>query len=510
VGRLGESVSTVPTSHRGRELPSPWTCVAPTPGGARPWDGWDRAAFGVACAIGLWVFAVKLKAFVELSFTSDLFVSVQLARSWLEGRLLEDNCFGRHLAIHTYFFLLPLGLLAKPLGAPGLFVALGAGIGASSFLAHRILRLLGVGGRTALVAGFALVSLPVSVWTFADGYGFHVELMLPPLALGFFYALLRRSLGGALAMALLVSSVKEEAPLIVGIIAVMVIVETRIADRAWHRPALASLALAGVLLPILLAILRAQPHGPYTVNHFAILESATAGRIHGVSSLAGFAATNLLAWCRFGIERRWPLLFFVATLGTLLLRPWYAPLGLVTTGVAWLLQVDLLWAPRFASGLAFSWCVILLGLASLVRATGRPPRTPGSKLALATGVAVVSLVGQLHFVRQARDPLDLHLFRPSPYTGAERSQADRLFAVYRREGRATEPVAASPYLFRYAHDRNLYWLDRLAGRPRPIWILQDGSWTFTDFGLAAADYAVVGRDGRFTLLKRAVNRGSEP
>jgi hypothetical protein len=62
---------------------------------------------------------------------------------------------------------------------------------------------------------------------------------------------------------------------------------------------------------------------------------------------------------------------------------------------------------------------------------------------------------------------------------------------------------ASPLLFRYAHDRNLFWLDRLKGRPQPIWILQDGEWNFTDFGLPAADYVVVGRSGRFVLLKRA-------
>lgn len=491
-------------------MPSLWISAAPAPGPPRPWDRWDRAALGVAGAIAIWVFAVKLKGFLDLSFTSDLFVSVQLARSWLEGHLLQDNCFGRHLEIHTYFFLLPLGLLAKPLGAPGLFIALAAGVGASSFLAHRILRLLGVDGRIALIAGVALVSLPESVWLFGDGYGFHVELMLPPLALGFLYALLRRRLGPSLVMALLVASVKEEAPLVVAIIAVMVIVETRLADGTWHRPAFASLGLAVVTLPLLIAIERAQPHGAYAVNHFSILHDATGGSIRGVSSLIQFAVANLRAWCRFAIEGHWPLLFFFATLGTLLIRPWYVPLAFLTTGVAWLLQSELLWAPRFASPLTFSWCVILFGFASLVRALGAAPRTGartgGRKLAvaLAASLAAISVVGQLRFTLAARDSLDLHLFRPSHYTDAERSQADRLFAIYRREGRATDPVAASPYLFRYAHDRNLYWLDRLEGRPRPIWILQDGDWPFTNFGLAAADYTVVGHDGRFTLLKRAV------
>src|SRR6266403_5695534 len=78
-------------------------------------DRWDFAALAVAVLSAIWVFALKLKTFYDLGYTSDLFVSVQLARSWLEGRgLLHDNCFGNHLAIHTYFLLLPLGLIAKP------------------------------------------------------------------------------------------------------------------------------------------------------------------------------------------------------------------------------------------------------------------------------------------------------------------------------------------------------------------------------------------------------------
>jgi hypothetical protein len=72
-------------------------------------------------------------------------------------------------------------------------------------------------------------------------------------------------------------------------------------------------------------------------------------------------------------------------------------------------------------------------------------------------------------------------------------------------------------LFRYAHDRNLFWLDRLHGRPAPIWILSDGS---PNFGysqlhiegdvvfdgenrpmLNIKDYTVVDHRGRFTLLR---------
>src|SRR4029077_1672951 len=107
------------------------------------WDRWDFMALVVGIFILIWVFALKLKAFYDLGYSSDLFVSVQLARSWLDGRgLLHDNCFGNVLASHTYFLLVPLGLVAKPFGAPGLLFVLAAASGAVYFWAARVLRLL--------------------------------------------------------------------------------------------------------------------------------------------------------------------------------------------------------------------------------------------------------------------------------------------------------------------------------------------------------------------------------
>src|SRR5438876_12440824 len=98
------------------------------------WDRWDFVALALAMFIAIWVFALKLKTFYDLGYTSDLFVSVQLARSWLEGRrLFASNCFGNMLAMHTYFLLVPLGLVAKPLGAPGLLFVLAASVGGAYF-----------------------------------------------------------------------------------------------------------------------------------------------------------------------------------------------------------------------------------------------------------------------------------------------------------------------------------------------------------------------------------------
>jgi hypothetical protein len=90
------------------------------------WDRWDCIALAVSAMVAFWVFALKLETFYDLGYSGDLFLSVQAARSWLEGkRLLQENCFGNVLVIHTYFLLLPFGLMAKPFGAPGLLHSFG-------------------------------------------------------------------------------------------------------------------------------------------------------------------------------------------------------------------------------------------------------------------------------------------------------------------------------------------------------------------------------------------------
>jgi hypothetical protein len=97
------------------------------------WDRWDLVALAIALFIFVWVFALKLKTFYDLGYSSDLFMQVQDARSWLEGRgLLQDNFSGNVLATHTHFLLVPLGLIAKPFGAPGLLFVLAAFVGATS------------------------------------------------------------------------------------------------------------------------------------------------------------------------------------------------------------------------------------------------------------------------------------------------------------------------------------------------------------------------------------------
>jgi hypothetical protein len=99
------------------------------------------------------------------------------------------------------------------------------------------------------------------------------------------------------------------------------------------------------------------------------------------------------------------------------------------------------------------------------------------------------------------------------YSPQEQQQADALFVRYRRQGKAEEPVVASSMLFRYAHDRNLFWLNRLHNRPAPTWILGDTASAYDPLritldklaanpGLRLEDYTVIDRRGRFILLRK--------
>src|SRR5436853_1631273 len=155
------------------------------------WDRWDFVTLVLAVFIAVWVFALKVKTFYDLGYSEDLFVSLQAARSWLEGKgLLQDNWSGNVLAVHTYFLLLPLGLVAKPFGAPGLLFVLAASVGVSYFWAARVLRLLSVAGPFAVIFAGAVLISPLWVAFYQEPhYGFHVEVLTPTLCLILFYFL---------------------------------------------------------------------------------------------------------------------------------------------------------------------------------------------------------------------------------------------------------------------------------------------------------------------------------
>ena len=485
------------------------------------WGRWDFVGLGLAVFAVIWVFVLKLETFYDLGYTSDLFVNVQLARGWLEGRgLLQDNCFGNVLAIHTYLLLLPLGLIAKPFGAPGLLFVLAASVGAAYFWATRILRLLGVDGGIAVIAAGVVLTSPLSVAFYQEpGFGFHVEILAPALCLVLFYFLLQQQMIPSIVTALAVISVKEDAPIAAGVVAIVAGVETWIssADKRpgcrFNWPAALTLLLSVSAIPLLLAISWSQAPTMYAHHSADRLRIVAPGTLSGPGALFVFVASNTVHWVGGSVVRQWLWIMIVGSFGTILLRPYYLVVGVLTTVVAWLIgRNDLLWAPRFFSTEALLWCITLVGFASIACAAQYGSKwTRTAMLTTAVAIAALSASAQLALVPQTRPA---YLLRPySFYSPQERQQADAVFARYRREGKPEEPVVASTWLFRYAHDRNLFWLDRLYNRPAPIWILGDSDDGYRAFrispttinaksGIHIEDYAVIDRRGRFVLLRK--------
>jgi uncharacterized membrane protein len=342
-----------------------------------PWDRWDSVALTLAVFTTLWVFALKLKTFYDLGYSGDLFVSVQAARSWLEGKaVLQDNCFGNILAIHTYFMLVPLGLIAKAFGAPGLLFVLAASAGAAYFWAIRILRLLGVDGPVAIIAAGTLLISPLSVAFYQEaGHGFHVELLVPALCLILFYFLLRQQMIASIAIALAIFSVKEDAPIAAAMVAIIAGGETWVSPdkSARHRlnwPAAITLILSVCTIPLLVAISWLAAPTTYARHSLDRLGLVAPGTLSSPGALFIFVASNIVHWLGSSVVRQWLWVVIVGTFGTILLRPYYLLVGVPTTVVAWLVnRNDLLWPERFSSTEALLWCVTLVGLASIARTT---------------------------------------------------------------------------------------------------------------------------------------------
>jgi hypothetical protein len=489
---------------------------------AAPWDRSDFVALTLAVFITMWVFALKLKTFYDLGYSGDLFANVQLARSWLEGRgFIQDNCYGNYLAIHSCFFILPLGLIAKPFGAPGLLFVLAAAVGMAYFWATRILRFLGVDGRGAAIAAGVVLISPLSVFFFQEaGHGFEAENLVPALCLMLFYFLLQQRMIASIVTAIAVISVKEDAPIAAAMAAIVAGVETWISSTGeaarcrFNWPAAITLILSVSAIPLLLAISWWQQPTMYARHSLDRLGVVAPGTLSSPGALFVFVVSNIAHWLGSSVVRQWLWVMIVGTFGTVLLRPYYLVVGVPTTVVAWLMnRNDFLWAYRFFSTETLLWCVTLVGFASIARAVSHCSK--GMRTAVLTtviGIAALSAAAQFALVPWFARGAYL-LRSTSLYSRQERQDADAVFARYRREGKPEEPVIASAMLFRYAHDRNLFWLNRLRGRPAPIWILGDSADPYAPFristeiinsasGIRLEDYILVERRGRFVLLKK--------
>jgi hypothetical protein len=265
------------------------------------WDRWDFVALTLAVFITVWVFALKLKTFYDPGYSGGLFVNVQAARSWLEGRdLLQDNCYGNMLAIHTHFLLIALGLMAKPFGAPGLLFVLAASVGTAYFWTARSLRLLGVDGRVAVIAAGVVLISPLSVRFYQGaGQGFHVELLAPALCMVLLYFLLAQRMIASIVTAIAVISVKEDATIAAAMVAIVAGVETWLSSPGkparcrFNWSAAITLILSVSAIPVLLAICSAQSPTMYARHSLDRLGVAAPGSLSSPGALFVFVVSNI-------------------------------------------------------------------------------------------------------------------------------------------------------------------------------------------------------------------------
>ncbi len=507
------------------------TSPAPRVSPPRPW--WETTLLGlVALAITGGIFTYHWARFTGLGTTSDLYTYVQLATSWLDGRFLQDNFFGRYLAVHTYFLCPLLALVAYPFGAPGLLFTLGVAAAAGLVALDRILRLLGMPSLVALVAAIGLTVMPLSLHVYQDDLcGFHIELLIPALALWLAWFLLRQRWFGSLACGLALVAMKEDAGLVVIAVAGAVAGEDLLRAvgegglRAWRRgvnaPAWVLIGFALLAMPALLYIIKVQPAGGYfAMSGFDKVQATGVSAVTNQTSLYRHFFSHLDDWLLSGPVTQGWIALGLATFGLALFRPHLVPLGLSLTLTAWLVHGDLMWPPRFAPVLAFAQVIAVLALASIYRVATQLWQRPRWGR---TVFAVVGLASSVVAVGCWRSQLRLapntgEVYRLAPklaITPVERATADQLFARYRAESRPSEPVIASNFLFRYAHDRNLFWYNRLKDREQPVWILWDQEdiplsllevYLKTDAGRCLEDYELLGRNGRFLLYRAWDNR----
>jgi len=137
-----------------------------------------------------------------------------------------------------------------------------------------------------------------------------------------------------------------------------------------------------------------------------------------------FVASNVTRWLASSVfVRQWLWIMIVGSFGTVLLRPYYLVVGVLTTLVAWLMdRNDLLWTPRFFSTEAFALVCHVGSLASIARAAhycSKWARTAAVTAAIAiTGLSMVAQVALVPHVYWAYLPRAASIYSPQ-----ERQQA---------------------------------------------------------------------------------------
>jgi len=420
------------------------------------------APIAVVALLGLWLL-VKVRLFIGLEYSWDLFVALQVSQSWLMGRpLLWENRWGPDSVIHNYFVTPLLGPLTLHWGAYGLFVANAALL----FLAYvelgRAMRPSSPPRRLAHAVAYLFG--PVGFWIWDDPfYGWHGELLFLPLSVLFACALERRSRQRALWGALLVL-LREDGPVVACSIQLLH-VWLRASGPIWSGPGLLrSARVAAVWLTVLGVGLSIQRWAHPLATHRLSDALSSFGRVvTDQEALLALMTSTAGALLLFGSgllivagRCRWPALVAslpvlgVAILGTLA----YDLRGMVGHGPTWACRFVMLWG--------------ILGVA-VAASPGRDGLQSSATTFWSSMVASVVAQAALLTLFAGYYPtrrLAQALPGADNILAAQLSERERSFLACLRDSLPTDTaVAAHARLFAYFHRHDLVW----ASYPQNAW-----------------------------------------
>jgi hypothetical protein len=415
-------------------------------------------ALAAALLVSLWV-AIKVRLFLGLEYSWDLFDAIQLSRSWLIGRpFLWENRWGAQAVSHNNYLTPLLGALTLPWGAYGLFVG-HAGLLLLAFLElDRVLRPLPVGRRLAWAVAYLFG--PVGFWIWDDPfYGWHAELLFVPLSVLFAGALQRRSRLAALWATLLVL-VREDGAVVACSIHLLLRAWADGASPPRSREALVrSLKIAsGWLLIFALGLASQRWARPLAADRLTAALSSLGRLAAEPRALAALARDTAGALLLLGsglllvarplrgaaLAASVPLLA-VAVVGTLA----YDLEGMASHGPTWACRFALLWG-------------VLAGAVAASPGRDEVFRVSGPRTAFFWSIAgSVAAQGALLILLKAYDPVK-RVAQALP--GRDDVQAMRLSAIERAflacvsEALPAETsVAVHVRLFGYFHRHDLVW-----------------------------------------------------
>jgi len=356
---------------------------------------------------------------------SDFYSFLEMSWSWLYAGLLHDNDYGFHGAIHNFYLLPALAPLTVTLGAYGLVVVLVLAYGAAVVRVAGC-RALDTSARVAVLAG----SLgPFAFYAFDNPHwGFHPEVLYPPLALLLALELLGGWTWRAVALAGIMVLVKEDGALVCGAVVLTHTVwrvgvarqtSKEEARRALRTGLLGLLVLAAVFLAgmALLAFMSHQHAGAQTTSADRLAPAVRAvartltghGRVRLLRLLDALRVYLLMSVLMLlPLGRRLPR-------GLLLFGSVVTPLLAVVVVSSAVYRFNMmLWAPRIAT--------LQAGVvAALVFASAAPKGRRSSPLGVVALLAVVSWAGQVGVLHRMGYPLGTRIAALGSAFGPPRS-----------------------------------------------------------------------------------------